>query len=169
MVDVADSLDEEFESPGLPMAVPVVDWWQLGPRDKSLVLLDLSWFVNRLVQTYRIESDTIPPTWWRFEGLVVQLLALQQARATFFMATNPGVSALDWEDRLSVGMGRLKSLVTGYGAAGEYRKPRIQSWALDGREWDTTCAEFQDEIRELGGWSTSDLAEAVEQARSRNV
>lgn len=168
MVDVAEPLDEEFESPALPMAVPVVDWWRLGPRDKSLVLLDLRWFVNRLVQTYKIESDTIPRLWWRYEGLVVQLLALQQARSTFFMSTNPGVSALDWEDRLAVALPRLKMLVTGYGAANEYRKARIQAWAVDGRQWDTVNSEFEDEIRVFGGWSTSDLEEAVAQARLRN-
>lgn len=171
-VDVPVPTEEavDMEAAAAPEMVPPIDWWALPDREKALLLLELEWFTRRLVQTYALPSEIVPPCWWRSEGLIVELLTLKQTRETNYLPGMPGEAMSSNGEHMSVTLERMRVLVQRYGCASSHRPAKIPAWALDGREMVfEEDANLQDAVMRLGGFDSPLLADIEEQLRRKWV
>lgn len=119
---------------GIDYNVPV-DWWELTSAQKMLVLTDLSIFVERLVVSYHIPTETIPAWWFQSDFHVLELLALLQERVWAYSADQSPSGPSSFHNVLDMTLYRLADKSSALGRAGEDKpgasKPTAE-WAVKG-------------------------------------
>lgn len=115
--------------PSLPAPVAEDAWAQLRE------------WVEDLVDRFALDTRTVPPCWFRHNGLVEVLNALRVHEQACFAPTAPQSAAMDWlralreaEYRLAECAGRTQC------STREHRPDPVRTWSTSDIDWDAFVA-----------------------------
>jgi hypothetical protein len=121
-----------------------VDWSTLSAAERRTELRRLWPWVIKLVRTWPVSRDVVPPCWYRHESLIRILSALRDAYLTAYHATQAASAAADWMQVWDATEERLRRWVARSGCkSGEHHPDRIQRWVTDRTECAVTAREFE--------------------------
>lgn len=115
---------------------PPVNWWLASEEEKALHLARLTNFTLRLVASYKLGVEIVPPCWHRHDELVQELLALLQYRndQQFIPDQAPG-AAIDFHEKFALWRERMRRWVSEAGCKGnEHVGREVPKWAAHGTE-----------------------------------
>lgn len=131
--DAADYTGEDPVMEKQATLTPPVNWWLLSEDEKSLHLARVTNFTLRLVLSYGLGVEIIPPCWHQHEEMVQELLALTQYRndQQFIPDQAPG-AAIDFHEKFALWRQRMRQWVSEAGCKGNEHvvKPKPQ-WAVE--------------------------------------
>ena len=144
-----------------------VDWSALTALDRRDELRRLWRWVVRLVQTWPVARDVVPPCWYRHESLIRILSAGRDAYVTAYHSSQAASAAADWMHVWDATEERLRRWVSRTGCkSGEHHPDRIQRWIADNDEAATAAKDFDEFVTDdFDEHSAEELHEAVEHGR----
>lgn len=127
---------EDPIAPPLPALTPPVNWWLLSDAEKAIHLARVTNFTLRLVVSYHLGTEIVPPCWHRHDEMIQELLALNQYRndQQFIPEQAPG-AAIDFHEKFAAWRERMRRWVAEAGCKGNDHmgKPAAQ-WAVQDTE-----------------------------------
>lgn len=136
-------------APGAPSLPTPIDWWKLHSQERSETLTVLSEWVRRLVCSYALADQVVPPCWYQHESVVQELLALFQYRnQQQFTDVAPPSAPLDFHQQFSVAVVRLRGWVSAAGCtSAEHFDETPALWAVPGVSTAKWTVQFEEHLQ----------------------
>jgi len=127
---------------------PPIDWWKLSQAERRAQLNRVWSFTQRLVRSYRLPGEIVPPCWFRHEEMVQELMALMQYRneQQFIEQQSPG-AALDFHYQLGLWTARMRAWTLEAGCKpNEHLTKALPMWVVPHSSAATTAEMVFDEL-----------------------
>jgi hypothetical protein len=140
-----------------------VDWSALSAVERRTELRRLWPWMVRLVQTWPVSRDVVPPCWYRHESLIRILSAARDAYLTAYHSSQAASAAADWMHVWDATEERMRRWVSRTGCkSGEHHPDRIQRWVSDDDEAAIAVKDFDEFVADdFDRRSAEELHEAV--------
>lgn len=152
----AEAVAPPPESPIIPAPI---DWWKLDQQERGETLVVLGEWVRKLVRSYALPDQVVPPCWYEHESLVHELLALFQYRnQQQFTDVAPPSAPLDFHQQLNLSVARLRGWVSAAGCSSAEHFPAAPAvWAAPGVAGATWTVRFDEDLQSGYGRSVDYL------------